>query len=495
MITLTGRQKELKIIQNLLVSHKSEFLAVYGRRRVGKTFLIRQAFNSQFDFQLTGLYQASKKKQLNQFNAALLRYFPLDYTVEVGTNRPDYAGITWGDTSKQQIIAIEPATDWFEAFRQLSSLLEHQPTERKKVVFLDELPWLATKGSNFLSALEYFWNSWASARDDIILIVCGSAAAWMVNNLLRNRGGLHNRVTARMRIAPFTLAETEQFLLNNNSVYERYSILLLYMVFGGIPFYLEQVDTGKSAMQNINDLCFDSHAFFREEYKDLYASLFKKSERHIAVVEALATKRKGLSRKTLIKLSKLPDGGGLTRILTELEESNFIRRYRSFGKKEKDSLYQLIDFYSLFYLNFIKKASIHEEGFWLNAVESPLFNTWGGYAFEMVCLHHVRQIKKALEIGGVQTSVYSWQSPDAQIDLVIDRKDQTINLCEMKFSVAPFKIDKKYAANLRNKIAAFRTATETRKSIFLTMVSTYGIANNLHASMVQKDLAMDILFE
>jgi len=298
-----------------------------------------------------------------------------------------------------------------------------------------------------------------------------------------------------MKMIPFTLAETEQFLQNKNAAYDRYSILLLYMVFGGIPFYLEQIDTSQSAMQNINHLCFDSHAFFREEYTDLYASLFKKSERHIAVVEALATKKKGLKRKELIKLSKLPDGGGLTRILKELEESNFIRRYRSYGKKEKDSLYQLIDFYSLFYLNFIKNASIDDEGFWINAIESPLFNVWSGYAFEMACLHHVRQIKKALEIGGVQTSVSSWQSPEAQIDLIIDRKDHVINLCEMKFSIAPFKIDKKYAANLRNKISSFKSATETRKSIFLTMVSTYGIANNLHASMVQKDLTMEILFE
>ena len=360
---------------------------------------------------------------------------------------------------------------------------------------MDELPWLDTHGSGFLTALEHFWNSWASARDDILLIVCGSAASWMIKNLIRNKGGLHNRVTARIKVEPFTLAETEQLLLSKNSVYDRYSILLLYMVFGGIPFYLELIDTGQSAMQNINELCFESTAPFREEYADLYASLFKKSERHIAVVKALATKKKGLSRDELIKLSKLSNGGGLTRILKELEESNFIRRYRSFGKKEKDSLYQLIDFYSLFYLNFIKNSSPDDENYWINAVESPLFNVWSGYAFEMACLHHVRQIKQALEIGGVQTSVSSWHSREAQIDLIIDRKDQTINLCEMKFSIDPFRIDKKYAANLRNKIGSFKAATRTRKSVFLTMISTYGVSNNLYASMVQKDLTMEVLFE
>jgi len=450
MNPLIGRKKELKKLQDLLQSNKSKFVAIYGRRRVGKTFLVRQAFNYQFTFQLTGLFKANKKKQLTQFHAELLQYFPLNYDTALTGTRPDFQGITWS-LDKQQVVGIEPASDWFTAFRQLMRLLEQQKNTEKKVLFLDELPWLDTHNSGFLSALEHFWNSWASARNDIILIVCGSAASWMIKNLMRNKGGLHNRVTTRLKIEPFTLAETEQFLASKNSAYDRYSILLLYMVFGGIPFYLEQIDTGQSAMQNINELCFESTAPFREEYEDLYASLFKKSERHIAVVEALATKRKGLTRKELVKLSKLSNGGGLTRILKELEESHFIRRYRSYGKKEKDSLYQLIDLYSLFYLNFIKNASLDDENFWINAVESPLFNAWSGYAFEMVCLHHIRQIKKALEIGGVQTSVYSWHSSEAQIDLIIDRKDQTINLCEMKFSIAPFKIDKNYAANLRKR--------------------------------------------
>ncbi len=466
---LIGRTKEIRKLHGYIKSRKSEFVALYGRRRVGKTYLIRQVFDGQMTFHLTGLANVGKKAQLTQFHAEYLKYFP------------ENEGIT-------------PAADWFGAFRQLIAALEEKKSIQKKVIFLDELPWLDTRGSHFLSGLEHFWNSWASARTDILLIVCGSAASWMINNLLNNRGGLHNRITARIKLEPFNLSETEAFLKEKQIIYNRYQTVLLYMVFGGVPFYLEQIDSGLSAMQNINELCFERNAPFRTEYDNLYASLFNQSDRHKSVIEALSSKKKGLSREAIIKTTKLSNGGGLSRILKELEESNFIRKYRSFGKKEKDSLYQLTDLYSLFYLNFIKKSSSDDEYFWTNALESPLFRTWSGYAFEMVCLHHISAIKNALRIGGIQTSVASWHSASAQIDLLIDRKDQVINLCEMKFSIHPYSIDKKYAANLRNKIGSFKTDTGTKKAIFLTLISTYGLANNQYAGMVQNDLDMDVLF-
>jgi len=465
---LIGRKKEIQKLRKYIKSRKSEFVAIYGRRRVGKTYLVRQVFQEEMTFQLTGLANVGKKAQLAQFHAELLEYFPENET--------------------------PPPKDWFIAFRQLIAALEKEKSNTKKVVFLDELPWLDTRGAHFLSGLEHFWNSWASARTDILLIVCGSAASWMISNLLNNRGGLHNRITARIKLEPFNLSETETFLKAKQITFNRYQTILLYMVFGGIPFYLEQIESGLSAMQNINELCFERNAPFRTEYDNLYTSLFNRADRHQAVIEALSIKNKGLTRKEIIKITKLSNGGGLTRILKELEESNFIRKYRSFGKKEKDSLYQLTDLYSLFYLNFIKKSSPDDEYFWINALESPLFNTWSGYAFEMVCLHHISAIKDALKIGGVQTSVASWQSAAAQIDLLIDRKDQVINLCEMKFSIHPYTIDKKYAANLRNKIGSFKQNTGTKKAIFLTLISTYGLVNNQYSGMVQNDLNMDVLF-
>jgi len=332
-------------------------------------------------------------------------------------------------------------------------------------------------------------------RSDIVLVVCGSAASWMINNLIKNRGGLHNRITDRIKLKPFNLHETALLLKHKKAVYNHYQILLLYMVFGGIPFYLNFVDASKSAMQNINDLCFSEDAPFRFEYQNLYASLFKKHDKHLSIVQALATKDKGLTRKDILQRTKLTDGGRITRLLNELEESNFIRKYKAFGKKNKEALYQLTDLFSLFHLRFINKTDANDTNWWINQVESPTFFNWAGYAFEMVCLLHLPQIKKALGISGVQTSVANWQSTEAQIDLLIDRKDQVINLCEMKFSINAYSINKKYAETLRNKLGYFRQATKTRKALFLTFITTYGLAQNKYTGMIQSDLTMEVLFE
>ncbi len=468
---LIGRKKELDQLKKLRDSDSSAFLAVYGRRRVGKTFLIRQAFDNQFDFYLTGMSNGSLVQQLANFHATLIQYGSL---------------------------ANEPAADWLSAFQQLIALLESSKRSRK-VIFLDELPWLDTAQSNFISALEHFWNSWASARNDIILVVCGSAAGWMINKLIHNRGGLYNRVTHRIKLEPFTLKECEEFLKHKSGLFDKYQVVQLYMVLGGIPFYLEQVDPTESAAQNINRLFFERNAVLRAEFDSLYKSLFDNAEKHIAVIEALSKKGKGLTRCELIKEAKLSTGGGITRILKELEESNFIRRYISYGKKERDSLYQLTDFYSLFYLRFITKTSILDENVWINGLDSPEQRAWSGYAFEQVCLAHIREIKQALGISGVQTATSSWiktgMGSRTQIDLVIDRRDHVINICEMKFSINDFTIDKKYADELRNKVGVFKEETKTRKAVFLTMITTFGLNKNSYSmSLIQKDLTMDVLF-
>jgi AAA+ ATPase superfamily predicted ATPase len=466
---LTGRKKEVRRLQQYLNSKKSEFVVIYGRRRVGKTYLIREFFENQFSFQMTGLANAPMGDQLTQFHASMVRYNSSD-------------------------LEVKPAQNWIMAFQQLIGLLEADDSQEKKVIFLDELPWIDTPRSKFLTGLEHFWNSWASARRDILLIVCGSAASWMVKNILNNKGGLHNRATGRMKLEPFSLKETAAFLEYKNAVFDKYQVVLLYMVLGGIPYYLDNIDPGLSAVQNINNLCFEKNALLRNEYENLYASLFNKAQRHKAVVEALAQKKKGLTKEEISKKTRLSNGGGLTRILRELEESTFIRRYRPFGKKERNALYQLIDPYSLFYLNFIKDSSPDDEHFWINAHESAAYKAWSGYAFEMICLQHVPQIKSALGISGVQTSVSSWHHPEAQIDLLIDRKDQVINLCEMKFSIAPFSINKKYAESLRNKISVFKSETKTRKAIYLTLITTFGLEQNKYAYLAQNSLTMEDLF-
>ena len=381
----------------------------------------------------------------------------------------------------------------------MEELIILKTESEKKIIFLDELPWLDTAQSGFIPALDYFWNSFASARKDIVLVVCGSAASWMINTLIHNKGGLHNRVTHRIRLEPFSLSECEDFFKQRSGVFNRYQIIQLYMVMGGIPFYLDHVDVGMSAAQNINRLCFQQGGILSEEFNDLYISLFNKAEKHLSIIEALSKKAKGLTRKEITNITKLTNAGSTTRILRELEESGFIRKYQSFGKKEKSSLYQLSDFYSLFYIKFIRGKSTLHENDWINGLNSPQQRAWSGYAFEQVCLAHLTHIKQSLGISGVQTNSSSWvntgKGNKRQIDLVIDRKDDVINLCEMKFSIKAYTIDKTYHEELKDKIEIFRTNTKTNKSLYLTMITTFGLARNEYSNnLVRNSLTMDDLF-
>jgi uncharacterized protein len=474
MAKLIGRKEEIALLQSLEQADKSAFIAVYGRRRVGKTFLIRSFYEENFAFQLTGIANVGTENQLTNFRSAFVRNFP-------------------------QFEDNPLPSDWFQAFQQLITAIESSPQGGKKVLFIDELPWLDTANSLFIPALEHFWNSWASTRNDITLIVCGSAASWMINQLINNTGGLYNRVTHPIQLEPFTLAECEAFFQAKSPGYDRYQLLQLYMVFGGIPFYLDFIDPTKSATQNINDLCFTQKGRLRNEFQKLYASLFKKADKYIAIIEALAQKAKGLDRDDLLKAAKLPNGGSTTTILRELEESNFIRKYNTFGKSKNNAIYQLTDFYSLFYLKFIKNNSPFDDNFWINGIDTPEIRTWSGYAFEQVCLLHLPQIKTALGISSVQTQTSAWvgsnDTDKAQIDLVIDRRDQVINLCEMKFSIKAFTIEKVYAENLRKKMGIFKDVTKTNKALWLTFVTTNGLTQNTYAqSLVHQAITMDALF-
>lgn len=473
MKKLIGRHEETSLLEGLKQTETPAFVAIYGRRRVGKTFLVRQVFDNKFSFYLTGTANVNTRQQLSNFHTALVKHF------HVAERFPH-------------------AKDWFEAFQQLVTALEAQPAG-KKTVFLDELPWLDTPKSGFVPALEYFWNSWGSAQNDLLLVVCGSAASWMINNLINHKGGLHNRVTHRLQLDPFTLGECEAFFRLRGAAFDRYQIIQLYMAMGGIPFYLDQIDKGLTAAQNIDRLCFAKNGLLRTEFDNLYTSLFKKSDKHVAIIEALAKKNKGMDRAEIIQKTGIPNGGSLTRLLQELEESGFVRRYKTFGNTVRDAQYQVSDFYSLFYLKFVKSADLEDQNSWLDQLDNPAVRAWSGYAFEQVCRAHLPHIKQALGISGVQTSASTWQGTDgvsqAQIDLVIDRRDHAINLCEMKFSVSTFVIDKAYSEVLRRKVGVFKTATATRKSVLLTLITTFGVANNAYAgSLVQKSLTMDVLF-
>jgi AAA+ ATPase superfamily predicted ATPase len=472
MANIIGREHEQILMQQYIESEKSEFVVVYGRRRVGKTFLVREYFAGKFSFYFSGVENTAKNRQLQNFNSALKKYGNANFPV---------------------------SKSWFEAFEQLIFLLEHSRKRGRKVIFIDELPWLDTPRSGFIQALEYFWNTWASARTDIFLVVCGSATSWIINKLLKNRGGLHNRVTRQMPIEPFTLNECEQFLKQNKIVIDRYQLIECYMIIGGIPYYLEQLNKSLSLSQNINELFFKKNAVLRSEFDKLYASLFQHSDRYVKIIEALGKKRRGLNREEIIAETGIADGGTLSKILEELEQCNFIHIFSAFDKKNKDKIYQLIDFYSLFYLNFIKNSKGTDPHFWTNNMGSSQRRAWSGYAFEQVCMAHIEQIRRKLGISGVVNYAAAWRSKDsengAQIDLLIDRKDNVINICEMKYSNTEFIIDKKQDENLRNKRAAFIAETKTNKSIHTTMITTYGIKHNEYWNNIQSEVTMHDLYE
>jgi hypothetical protein len=371
-------------------------------------------------------------------------------------------------------------------------------TENKKVIFIDEMPWMDTPRSNFLTGIEYFWNSFASARPDILLIVCGSSTSWIVNKLFRNIGGLYNRVTKQMYIEPFTLKETEAFFIDREITLNRHQMIESYMIFGGIPYYLDYFDKSYSLAQNVDMLCFGYNALLRNEYDSLYSTLFNDYEYHHKVVAALAEKSTGMTRDELLKSTGITNGGGFTRILEELIQSDFIRNYRPFGKKSKGSLYQLIDPFTLFYHKYMK-GGVKDANFWVNNIADANHRAWSGYAFEQVCLSHIEQIKEALKITVVVSGVSSWKStnsdPGAQIDLIIDRRDQVINLCEIKYSNEIYVIDKAYDEILRNKRSAFAEETKTKKALHETMITTYGIKKNAYSGNIQSEVTMDALFE
>ena len=478
---LIGRIEEKKILENALQSSKAEMVAVIGRRRVGKTFLVKSVYEAHLDFEITGIQHATRSEQLRNFILSISKY------------------------SNGTFPITEPK-DWLEAFYLLSKFLEMKKNpettaNRRSVIFLDELPWLATHKSGFLKGLSWFWNSWA-VNQNIVVVICGSAASWMIKNVVHDKGGLHNRITKRIYLKPFDLRETESFLKSKNFNFDHYQILHLYMALGGVPHYLDEVEGGKSAAQNIDAICFSENGLLYDEFPKLYAALFDNSTAHVQIIRALASKQKGLTRTEIVQGTRLSEGGAVSTMIDELQHSGFITAYLPFGKKKMDSLYRLTDEFSLFYLQFMENNRLAGAGIWQTLSKTQAYMSWAGYAFESICLKHLPQVKKALGIAGVYATASSYVKKGIdgekgiQFDLLIDRNDHVITICEIKFYAAEFTIDKPTAMEYRNKIATFKEATQTRKQLFLAMISTFGVKQNLHSlDLVDANLTMDDLFE
>jgi AAA+ ATPase superfamily predicted ATPase len=467
-----GRKPERAILEEALQSGEAEMVAIVGRRRVGKTFLVTQTYAGRIVFELTGVQKATLKQQLTNFRDEL-------YNVAGGEALPEVPG------------------DWLSAFRMLRQYVQTRLGEEKVVLFFDELPWLSNVKSGFLQAFSYFWNSWAS-RQPLVVVICGSAASWMIQKVVNDTGGLHNRITRRIQLEPFTLGETERYLSARGVGWDRYQILQFYMVTGGIPHYLKEAKPGKSAAQTIDLIAFSGNGLLRDEFSKLYPALFRNSELHIAVIRALFQKKSGMTRQQILELVQTSSGGGITTALEELEQSGFLRLSYPFGKKVRDKVWRLTDEYSIFYLQFIEDKIIQREHNWLNLMDSQAYKSWSGFAFENICLRHLPQIKKSLGISGIYTEASSFYKKGsateegAQIDLVLDRKDRVINLFEIKFYNDTFHFSASDMADLRTKQSVFTATTQVRKYVSWVLLTTFGLKNK---GILDTVLTMEDLFE
>ena len=471
---IIGREKELGILKRANEDSESHFIAVYGRRRIGKTFLVREAYGNRMTFQHSGLYNGSMQEQLFAFEASI----------------KDCGGVVSNKTK-----------NWLMAFEVLKDLIRNS-TEPKKIIFIDELSWMDTQNSDLMIALENFWNGWASARKDIVLIVCASATSWMLSKVIHNKGGLYNRLTEQISLDSFTLGECEEYVKAQGLVFNRNQILQYYMIFGGVPYYWSFLQKGLSLSQNIDRILFGKNAPLKEEFKYLYAAIFKNPTIYIKIIEALATKKVGMTREEIISSAQIINSGDLSAKLEELESCGFIRKYNSFGTKKKNAIFQLIDNFTLFYYQFLIEEP-NDEHFWSNQINTPRINTWSGLAFERVALKHVEEMKAKLGISGIYTEINSWYCKrdidkgikGSQIDLMIIRKDQVINLCEMKYSDSEYIITEKTDKSIKDKINDLINVTKTKYSIHPTMVTTYGIVDNSYSNNIQAVITLDDLFK
>lgn len=477
---IIGRKEEINKLAQFLNSSKSEFIAIYGRRRVGKSYLVEEVYKDKIAFRAIGAF--IKDKDERTYKQIQLDHF---YESLIDSGMPEDA---------------QRPTNWREAFRLLKKYLEGLRTKRR-VVFLDELPWLAgPQSSEMITELGYFWNSWADRQRNIVLVVCGSATSWMLDNVIRDYGGLHGRLTGTIRLLPFTLNECELYYKKHGFHLSRYEMAVSYMAFGGIPYYLDRMDREKNLSENIDDFFFKDDKI-HQEFKDVYTGLYTTSERYVDVVKTLGTKFYGMTRRELADAIGIELGGTFSKILDNLHESGITREYPRYGKERVETVYQLKDFFSLFYMHFIHGKGTGA-GNWRTIQRTPTFYTWAGNTFEMLCIEHLEQIKEALRIATISRN-YCWsgKGPNgsaAQIDLVLEWKgERTDYLCEMKFSEHEFVIDKQYENELANKIDAFLASKQHTKthSVQLVMVTTEGVQRGTHAKDVNQQVTLDDLFK
>jgi len=479
---MIGRMKETTELNDLYDSGNSELVAVYGRRRVGKTYLVDETFKDRITFRHAGLSQAEMddnlfgrpiRLQLQAFYYSLLQQ---------GMKKSHCPG------------------DWLEAFFMLEMHLQELDDGSRQLVFLDELPWMDTPKSGFITAFESFWNSWGCHRSNLMVIVCGSANSWILDKLINNHGGLYGRVTYEIKLEPFSLKENEDFLKYKNVKLSRYDVTQSYMIVGGIPYYLNYFQRGKSLSQNIDELFFSKRAKLRYEFDRLFASVFRNPEEMKRIIKVLNTRSAGFTKKEISEKTGFPYGGHLTEALNALIVSDFIIKYVPFGFSKREEHYKLTDPFCLFYLRFVDSHTELSNDFWQQNVMSGSVSAWRGYAFENVCFQHIEQIKKKLGISGVSTQQSAWSKREddadgTQIDMIISRQDNIVNMCEIKYCSTEFEVDKDYDRKLRERQVLLSAKIPKKAIVHNTLITTFGLKYNKYSGIIDNVITMDDLYE
>lgn len=482
---LIGREKEIKKLNELYHSEDAELIALYGRRRVGKTYLIDEVFRDRLNFRHAGLSPIDSEKE--NVKAHLMK---------------DQLTHFFRSLTMQGYKGEKTPESWLEAFYMLEDLLVEKYKDNERiVVFLDEMQWLDTPKAKFMTGFEAFWNGWACHRKNLMVIVCGSSSSWILTNIINNHGGLYGRVTFEIKLKPFTLRECEQFLTSKEICMSRYDVIQAYMMVGGIPYYLRYFNKRLSLAQNINEIFFADEAPLKDEFNRMFASLFKNAEPIKQIIKAIASKNKGITRKELSEITGVTDSGEVSRQLNSLIAGDFIIKYKSFGDNKRDEIYKLVDPFSYFYLTFLDRSSDNRNIDWINIEDSSRVLSWKGYAFENVCWNHIPQIKMALQIGGVSTTEALWSkrgdenTRGTQIDLIIVRKDNIVHMCEIKFYNDEFEVDKDYHLILERRKKMLREQIPKRATIHNTLITTYGLRKTNYFGDFVHVLTIDQLFE
>ncbi len=473
LLIMVGRQQQTQQINELINSPKSEFIGVLGRRRVGKTFLIDSVLGEYFCFQMTGIQDQSTAEQLENFNRKLFLYSKAAYQSTAPKN-------------------------WGEAFFQLRMYLDTLPKKKKQVIFLDELPWISTSNSGFLQQLAHLWNDYLSKHQHFILVVCGSASSWIKKHITNDKGGLHNRLTATIHLEPFTLAETKAFLYAKNIKLTHQEIAKIYMAMGGIPYYLDDIKRGETATKAIERMCFEENGRLTNEYNNLYKALFYNATHHELIVSALAGSQKGMLRSEILAKTKIQDGGPFTRAMIDLLDCGFVGTLSQFGQKKREEVYRLRDEYTAFYHRFIKLQKRYESGMWALQASSQNYKIWLGYAFELLVHRHIDKVRSKLGISGIYSEIatlYQNETLPMQIDLLINRKDNAVNFCEIKHYESGFVFDKKKHKEITQKLQLFKQILGKRKQVFYTFISNQeAVQNEYSLELIDNVVLLDDLF-